>query len=146
MNSKNFALLLGIVYTVVGVLGFVPGILSTPPVGAPDLRVDAGYGYLLGLFPVNVIHSLVHLATGVWGLMAARSLTASRAYARSLAFLFGALTIMGVLPGLRTLFGLTPLFGHDVWLHALTALTAAYFGFRREWAADVARDRERRAA
>jgi hypothetical protein len=27
------------------------------------------------------------------------------------------------------LFGLTPLFSHDVWLHAGTAVIAAYFGW-----------------
>ncbi|HEY4746528.1 MAG TPA: hypothetical protein VIH38_03155, partial [Steroidobacteraceae bacterium] len=26
--------------------------------------------------------------------------------------------------------GFAPLYGHDVWLHALTAIAAAYFGFR----------------
>ena len=39
------------------------------------------------------------------------------------------LSIAGLLPGLDTLFGLTPLFGNDVWLHALLALIAAYFGW-----------------
>jgi hypothetical protein len=37
---------------------------------------------------------------------------------------------MGLIPGLSTLFGLVPLFGHDVWLHALTAIIAAWFGYR----------------
>jgi hypothetical protein len=32
-------------------------------------------------------------------------------------------------PGLRTMFGIAPLFGHDVWLHALLAIGAAYFAF-----------------
>jgi hypothetical protein len=30
---------------------------------------------------------------------------------------------------LHTMFGLTPLFSHDVWLHAVTAVIAAYFGW-----------------
>jgi hypothetical protein len=30
------------------------------------------------------------------------------------------------------MFGLVPLFSHDIWLHALTALGAAYFGFSSE--------------
>jgi hypothetical protein len=40
------------------------------------------------------------------------------------------LTVFGLIPGLNTLFGLTPLFGHDVWLHALTAIIAAWFGWK----------------
>ena len=30
---------------------------------------------------------------------------------------------------LWTLFGLAPLYGHDVWLHALIAAVATYYGF-----------------
>ena len=36
---------------------------------------------------------------------------------------------MGFFPGLRTTFGLIPIFGHDIWLHAVSALAAAYFGW-----------------
>ena len=46
---------------------------------------------------------------------------------------------MGLIPGLNTTFGLIPIFGNDVWLHALTALIAAYFGWgTRDRAGDVA--------
>jgi Domain of unknown function (DUF4383) len=37
---------------------------------------------------------------------------------------------MGLIPVLNTTFGFIPLFGHDIWLHALIAIGAAYFGFR----------------
>jgi hypothetical protein len=43
--------------------------------------------------------------------------------------LYGLLAILGLIPGTNTLFGLVPIYGHDVWLHALSALIAAYFGF-----------------
>lgn len=42
---------------------------------------------------------------------------------------YGALAVMGLIPGLDTLFGLVPIFGHDVWLHAVTAAAAVYFGW-----------------
>ncbi|MDQ4076494.1 MAG: DUF4383 domain-containing protein [Chloroflexota bacterium] len=128
MATRYFALIAGIVYLVIGLMGFVPGLLQVPA-GAPPLTVDALYGYLLGLFPVNVLHSIVHLAIGVLGLLAYRDFDWARTYARGLAIFYGLLAIMGLIPGLRTTFGLIPLFGHDVWLHALTALVAAYFGW-----------------
>jgi hypothetical protein len=84
---------------------------------------------LLGLFPVNVLHNLVHLAIGGWGLAASGSFGAARLFARGLAVIYGVLTIMGLFPGLDTAFGFVPLFGHDVWLHGVTTLVAAYFGF-----------------
>ena len=130
---RTFALVAGVAYVAVGLLGFIPGITQPPPAGAPDLVLDAGYGYLLGLFPINVLHNLVHLAIGAWGAAAYRSFGAARLFARGLAALYGLLTVLGLLPVLNTTLGLIPIFGHDVWLHALTAAAAAYFG----WAAPV---------
>ena len=129
MATRYFALGVGIVYVLVGVLGFVPAFLSPPPAD-PDLAVDTLYGLLLGLFPVNVLHSIVHLIIGVAGVVAYRSYSGARAYAQTLAIVYGLLAIMGLIPVLNTTFGLIPLFGHDVWLHAVTAIAAAYFGFR----------------
>lgn len=129
MQTRYFALVAGVVYVLAGVAGFVPAFVTAPPAG-PDLAVETGYGRLFGLFPINVLHNLVHLAIGVWGLAAYGSWSAARTFARSLAVIYGVLAVMGFIPGLNTMFGLAPLFGHDIWLHAGTALVAAYFGFR----------------
>ncbi|HEX6212850.1 MAG TPA: DUF4383 domain-containing protein [Methylomirabilota bacterium] len=145
MTSRNFAMVLGVIYIVVGVLGFVRP-LVTVPADAPPLAFDQGYGYLFGLFPVNILHNLVHLAIGVWGVLAARTFPAARTFAASVAIIFGVLTVMGFIPQLNTVFGLIPLFGHDIWLHALTAIAGAYFGFGERRMADELRDRTRRAA
>jgi hypothetical protein len=129
MTTQSFARLFGWLYVAVGILGFVPGIVQPTPVGAPALVADIGYGYLLGLFPINVLHNLVHIGLGAWGVAAAGSWLSARMYAKSLAVLYGVLAVMGLIPLLNTTFGLIPIFGHDVWLHALTAMGAAYFGF-----------------
>ncbi len=129
MNIRRFALILGIIYLVVGIAGFVPPLLREPAAAAPNLTVNTLQGYLLGLFPVNILHTLFHLAIGIWGVVAARRLGASVLYARSLAIIYGVLAVMGLIPNLNTVFGLLPLYGHDIWLHAITALVAAYFGF-----------------
>jgi hypothetical protein len=126
---QRFALVFGIVYTFLGVLGLVPGVLQPPPAGAPPLAVETAYGYLLGLFPVNVLHDIVHIGVGVVGVVAASRLESSRLYSRAVAIVFVLLTIMGLLPGLSTTFGLIPLFGADVALHVLTAIVSAYFGW-----------------
>ena len=138
MYTRYFALVMGIVYVVVGLLGFVPGTHPTHA-GAPDLAVDAGYGYLLGLFPINVLHNIVHLAIGALGLAAYARYDAARNYARGLAIFYGLLAIMGLIPVLNTTFGIIPLYGHDIWLHALLAIVAAYFGWmNRETAGTTA--------
>lgn len=124
---RTFARVAGIIYLLVGVLGFFPALLS-PPMG-PDLAVDAFHGRLLGLFPVNLTHNIVHLAIGAWGLASAGSFSGAVSFARGLAVLYVILAIMGLIPGLNTMFGLAPLHGNDIWLHAGTALIAAYFGW-----------------
>ncbi|HVK56780.1 MAG TPA: DUF4383 domain-containing protein [Burkholderiales bacterium] len=131
MNARNFALAAGVIYIVVGILGFIPGVVREPSLNAPEVQVTANYGYLFGLFPVNILHTLFHLAIGVWGVIAARRPHAARRYAQSIAIIYAVLTVFGLIPGLNTLFGLLPLHGHDVWLHGLTAIAAAYFGFRK---------------
>ena len=129
MTLRNFALGYGVVFLVVGVLGFIPGFLQPPPAGAPDLAVGTLYGSLLALFPVNILHDLTHVAFGVWGLAAYRGATSALMYARGVAIIYAVLAVMGLIPVLNTTFGLIPLFGHDVWLHALLAAGAAYFGW-----------------
>lgn len=130
MGTRYFALISGIIYVLIGIFGFIPGMVATPGSTAPLLTVDTGYGYLLEAFPVNILHNLVHLGLGIWGIASYRSYLRSRNYARGLAIIYGLFAIMGLLPVLNTTFGLVPLFGNNVWLHALTALVAAYFGFK----------------
>ena len=127
-SIRYFALVYGIVFLLVGIAGFVPG-LVTPPQPAAEVVAEAGFGRLFGLFPVNVLHNVVHLAFGVWGLAAYRTLSAARWYARSVAVIYAIFAIMGLIPLLNTTFGLVPLYGHDVWLHVLLAVVAAYFGW-----------------
>lgn len=131
MRTATFALLAGIAFLGAGLLGLVPAALQPPPPGVPPTSFDMLYGYLLGLFPVNIVHSAVHLAIGAWGIVAWSGAASAVGYARSLAVLYGLLAVMGLVPGLHTVFGLLPLHGHDVWLHAGSAAIAAWFGWRR---------------
>ena len=75
---------------------------------------------LFGLFPVNVLHNVVHLLFGVWGILAARSLGGARGY------FIGAGVIYLLLAALGTVvpdgFGLVPIGGNDVGLHIFLAL------------------------
>jgi hypothetical protein len=128
MNVQTFAFIVGLVFVLVGVAGFVPGLLTMHDQTHP-LMVEQGAGELVGLFAVNVVHNIVHIAFGVWGLLVARNVDASIVYARSVAIVYAARVIMGLIPRLDTVFGLVPLHGNDVWLHALLAAVAAYFGF-----------------
>ena len=131
MTVRNFALIYGIVFLLVAIAGFIPGLVTPFEAEHPELAVESGAGRLFGLFPVNVLHNLVHGVFGVWGLLASRSTPGSVTYARAVAIIYVVFVVMGLIPGLQTTFGLIPLFGHDVWLHILLAAVAGYFG----WAA-----------
>jgi hypothetical protein len=139
MSTRSFARIYGIIFLLVGVAGFVPGL--TVPHSHPDVTLTTGLGLELGLFPVNVLHNLAHLAFGAWGLLAARSLGGAKGYFKAVAVVYALLAVMGLIPAgnLHTTFGLVPLYGNDVWLHILLAAPAAYFGFvHRDTGADAA--------
>jgi len=112
---RTLARLLGVVFILVGILGFIPA-------AAPD-------GALLGIFPVNALHNIVHILLGLWGLGAAGSMAGAVSYMRSLTVIYALLAVLGLIPATQDLFGLVPLHGPDVWLHAGLAVVAAWAGF-----------------
>lgn len=138
---RRFAFAYGIVFTLVAVAGFIPGI--TQPHSHPDVRVTAFLGTVFGLFPVNILHDAAHLLFGLWGFAASRTDGAARAYARVVAIAYAVLGVMGMVTtmNLHTAFGFVPLYGHDVWLHFGLAAVAAYFAFMHP----VEQERVRRA-
>lgn len=140
LRVETFAFFCGIAYLGIGLLGLMPQALQPPPSDSPPMNVALLHGYLLGLFPVNVVHNGVHIAIGAWGIVAGRSVVSPKVYARAVAIAFAALALLGLAPGLDTLFGIIPLHGNDIWLHAGTAAIATYFGWHP--AASI----ERRAA
>jgi hypothetical protein len=130
MDARRFAMFLGIVFILVGVLAFVPGVNKPDPPTAPALTVlGPGEGYMFGLFRVNVLHNLVHIVFGVLGLIMARDAASAILYSRIVAVAYSLLTLMGIVPMLYTTFGLIPIHGFDVILHALIAIAAIYYGF-----------------
>ncbi len=123
------ALVFGIAFVTAGLAGLLPVFTHPMPADAPHLHVDAAYGLLIGLYPVNLVHSLFHLAVGLLGIAAFVRPSFALSYVRAFAVVLAALTVMGLIPGLDTAFGVAPLFSHDVWLHGIEALAAAYVGW-----------------
>ena len=131
MSIRTFALIYGLLFTALGIVGFIPAVITPYRGFEQDLWFQQGAGHLFGLFPVNLPHNLLHLAFGVWGIVVHRSGHAAIGYARSVAIVYAVLAVAGLIPGINTVFGLIPVHGNDVWLHALLAAVAAYFGFVR---------------
>lgn len=112
MSVQRVAQIFGWVFVLVGVLGFF----------ATDEE-----GRLLGLFPVNTLHNVVHIALGVWGILAARSWDAARTYCRAAGVIYAVLAVLGLVE--PDGFGLVPIGGNDVWLHVVLAIALLFFGF-----------------
>ncbi|MFN2383826.1 MAG: DUF4383 domain-containing protein [Gemmatimonadota bacterium] len=74
---------------------------------------------MLGLFPVNVLHNLVHLSLGVWGIFGARSWGGARAYCLGAGLVY--LGLIGLAYVDPTLFGLVPIGDGDILLHVVLA-------------------------
>src|SRR3546814_12519348 len=76
MAIRYFALAYGIVFLLVGIAGFVPGLVTSPaPVtDAPAAETETA-GHLFGLFPVQPLHNAMHNVLGLVGLAAHRPLT-----------------------------------------------------------------------
>jgi Domain of unknown function (DUF4383) len=123
MTIQRVAQIFGVVFLLVGVLG-----LATTPLSMSG-------GLLLGIFPVNALHNIIHLAFGVWGLLAARSAEGASAYCKVTGVIYLVLTVLAFVT--PTTFGLVPIGGHDVWLHGVIGVILVFVGFG--WARGVAR-------
>lgn len=133
--ERAFAFIIGLVFLVVGIAGFIPGFVSLPGnapvtgVYVPRLSFSDGYGHVFGLFPTNFLHNAIHIVVGVLGIAAATSFSGALVYNRGFAIVYAAIALMGLLPATNTTFGLMPIYGNNVWFNALTAIAAGYFGF-----------------
>lgn len=131
-TTQKFALFLGIAYLAMGIMGFIPALVNQPATVeafSKNLEVVSGYGYLMGLFPVNTAHNIIHIATGLIGIFASISLDSARLFSGQLGIYYMTLTVLGMIPVANTFFGLFPIFGADVILHGVTAILGIYFGF-----------------
>jgi hypothetical protein len=120
-TTQKVAMVFGVVFLLVGVLGLL--VLDGMGMEADNAAAPR----LLGLFPVNLLHNIVHLAFGVWGLLASRRYDAARTYCRIAAIIYVVLVVLAFIDS--TTFGLVPIGGNDIWLHAVLAAGLGYFGF-----------------
>src|SRR5579884_1929679 len=114
--GRLFALVIGIVFLLVGILGFVLN-----PTG----------GSLLGIFAVNIEHNVIHVLVGVLGILAAFT-GWSRLYAQALGVVYLLVGILGFISPLAPggmLLGLIHINLADNLLHLVVGALAAFIGF-----------------
>lgn len=109
------ALVVGAVFLLVGVLGFVPGITTNY-----DELQFAGHesgALLLGVFQVSILHNIVHLLFGIAGIAAARSAGGSRSFLLVGGIIYLVLWIYGLVVDPMAASNFVPLNDADNWLH-----------------------------
>jgi hypothetical protein len=124
--AQTLALAFGVVFLLVGILGFIPGITDDAPGSFAGEDSD---GSLLGIFQTSVLHNLAHLAFGI-GILAARRHATALTY-----LLVGGVAYLGLfLLGILGLMDWLPADDTDDWLHLVlgVALLGGWYAGKRE--------------
>jgi hypothetical protein len=117
--AVKISLALGVVYVLIGVLGFVPGITVANGM-AP------GQGLLLGIFAVNAIHNIAHLVLGAALIWAATTADNVRMVNKGLAAVIAILVIGSLIAPIVEGVAINP---PDTGLHLLSLVVTAAIGF-----------------
>ena len=113
---KGAAILFGLVFLVVGILGFVPAATTNE--------------MLLGIFHVNTAHNFVHLASGAVFLICGLVGTGpSRTFFQIFGVVYALVAVLGFYYGDQPILGLISNNMADVWLHVVLALVMLFLGF-----------------
>ncbi len=123
---QKVALAFGIVFLIVGIAGFIPGLTTNL-----DTIMFAGHesqALLFGVFQVSILHNVVHILYGLAGLGFAATFSGSKNYliwggaVYAVLFLYG-LFFMGDHPA-----NFVPLNAADNWLHIGLAVAMIVLG------------------
>jgi hypothetical protein len=112
---QQAALLVGAVFLLVGILGFIPGI--TTDYDTMEFASHDSGAELLGIFQVSILHNLVHLLFGVAGLAMSRTVSAARSFLLVGGAIYLVLWLYGLIVGHDTDANFVPLNTADDWLH-----------------------------
>lgn len=117
---RKLAVLFGIVFIAVGILGFIPALA---PMHANGMR------YLLGLFMVGTVHNIIHLLSGVAAIIGAlTSEKYAKAYFQVFGVVYGLVTVIGFVQQ-TTVLGIFPIDMADNFLHLALSAVILFVGF-----------------
>jgi hypothetical protein len=117
---QKAALAVAVVFLLVGILGFIPGI--TTDYGSMAFAGHHSDAKLLGVFQVSVLHNIVHLLFGIAGIALARTAPGARNYLIGGGAIYLILWLYGLVVGQDSGANFVPLNPADDWLHLVLGL------------------------
>ena len=119
-NIQKAALAVGVVFLLVGILGFIPGITSNfDQLGFAGSGSEAA---LLGIFQVSVLHNIVHLLFGVAGVVMAKTATGAYNFLLWGGVIYAVLFIYGLIVPHDSAANFVPVNAADNILHLVLAI------------------------
>ena len=124
---QQAARLVGIVFLLVGILGFIPGITTS----YDDMKFagNTSDAELLGIFQTSILHNIVHLLFGIAGLVLSRTWEGARNFLIGAGIIYLGLFLYGILVKQSVDANFIPLNNADDWLHLLLGLGMLALGF-----------------
>ena len=117
--AQMFALVFGVVYLLVGILGFF--------VTGFDNFAGKTYDDILILFPVNPLHNIVHLAVGALWIGSAAKHATAKSTNMLIGVVYAIVAVLGMIGVLKFL-AIKDIGSADNYLHIASAALALYFG------------------
>ena len=117
---QTAALVVGIVFLLIGILGFIPGI--TTDYSDMAFATHESDARLLGIFQVSILHNIVHLLFGVAGLVMARTARQARNYLVFGGAVYLVLFVYGLLIGQESDANFVPVNPADDILHLVLGI------------------------
>lgn len=109
---QNVTRLAGVVFLLVGIAGFIPGITTNLYDGL-EFAGNDGNAELLGIFKVSILHNIVHGLFGIAGLALAATASGARTFLVGGGAIYVALWLLGIVGGADWI----PSNDADNWLH-----------------------------
>ena len=123
---ESLAGLFGMAFVVVGVAGFVPGVVDHYEL--LEWWKNGSGAQLLGVFQVSILLNLVHIGFGTLGLLLARSTATARVYLSGGGAAYLALGVYGLLIDRAGDWNVVPVDRADDWLHMGLGVGMLYAG------------------
>lgn len=114
------AMVVGVVFLAVGVLGFIPGV--TTDYDTLDFAGHHSEAQLLGIFQVSILHNVVHLLFGAAGIALSRSFSGARMYLIGGGVIYLVLWLYGLVIDMDSAANFVPVNDADNWLHLVLGI------------------------